>query len=129
MAFTQKHQFICTSGGVRYPTADTEHSSGAANNLSEAIPNPSTDLAVAWAAVVAKIKAIFIQVDGACVIETNSSSAAADTLTFTATKLWYYWDQYSLAPLLLTTDVTSLFVTQSSGATVNLSIFCILDPT
>jgi hypothetical protein len=102
--------------------------SGAALQLDEAIPASSTDLAVALTFAVAKLKYIWILADAAMTLETNSGSAAADTITLVANKpfLWEVTYDANLSnPFSI--DVTGLFVTSSAGGQLQLS--AIVDPT
>lgn len=103
-------------------------SSGAENNLDETIPPSSTDLAVAWAAVVAKIKSFFLTCDAACTVETNSSSSPGKTFTLAAGQVisWQTGDP-TAAATFFGADITSLFVTCADGG--ELILRALVDPT
>jgi len=104
------------------------HSGGYRQSLSESIPDESTDLEVVFPLDVSAIKAIFIKSDQDITIETNDGSSPDDTLTLTA-DCPYIWHENSEYTNLLTADVTSLFVTNASGAAATLEIEAIVDAT
>lgn len=77
---------------------------------------------------VSDLKSLFIVCDQAVTIKTNSSGAPDNTLTLIANQplVWYNGSYYTN---LLTVDVTKIYVANSSGATANLYIFALQDPT
>jgi hypothetical protein len=94
-----------------------------------------TDTAVAFAADVSAIKSIALLWEpttgsSTCLVETNSGSAADDSITLVADKP-LIWNTDILATLgtanPLTVDVTGLFVTTTAAG--DLSIYCLVDAT
>jgi hypothetical protein len=104
--------------------------SGAEHNIDEAIPL-GTDTLVAYALDVSQLKSIFIVSDKAMTIETNSGSAAANTITLAANVpfLWAFGDAplRDTAGVAITVDITALYVTNAANA--QLQIRALLDPT
>jgi hypothetical protein len=89
--------------------------------------NDTTD--IVWAATIAQIRSLAIVVSGDCTVKTNSAGSPDDTLSF-AGKRNYDWNAKSLAPLLLTEDVTSLHVVVGiGGGDVTIQIAGNYDPT
>lgn len=103
-------------------------SSGQEINISEDIPNSSTDLEVACAFVAAKLKLCYVWATGTLLLETNSGGAPTNTFSLTADKpLVWTPNMYHANPF--TANVTALFATNSSGATVTLNAKFVVDPT
>jgi hypothetical protein len=104
-------------------------SAGAGPPLDESIPAASTDLAVAFAFAVAKLKAIFIQADRDMTIKTNSSGSPQETIALKAGQpfMWSLSDGYFAVPFA--GNVTSLFVTLAAGTASVLQIRTVVDPT
>jgi len=103
-------------------------SSGEEHNVDEAIPALSTDLAVAFAVVVAKIKSFYITSDVACTVKTNSTSSPGKTFTLAADQAidWQADDPIAAASFF-GADITVLYVTAVAAAA--LKIRCLCDPT
>lgn len=102
---------------------------GAMAVIDEEIPDESTDLELTFTLDVSECSAIVILSDQALTIETNSGSEADDTIPLEADKQvdWIEADGATRRPF--TTDVTSLFITNASGAAARLRIYCPYDPT
>lgn len=88
---------------------------GARGTIDETIPASQTDLAVTWAFTKTKLKSIYIVASAAMTLETNSSSAPADTITLTANVpvVWDSTQTFIANPFA--GNVTSLFVTTTAG--------------
>ena len=127
MAITLNLSIIADSGGRKVISSNT-YSAEAGPPLDVDIADSETDKNVAWSVDVSQLQAIIIQSDQDITIETNNGSAPDDTLVLAA-GVPYIWSTDSLDTNLLTTDVTSLYVTNASGATANLQIECVLDAT
>lgn len=102
-------------------------------NLSEPIPASAVNLAVAYAAIIAKLQSIFIIASAALVIKTNSSGSPANTITLTpdVPYLWQIGDGTlrDTAGVTIATNITSLFVTNPAASIVDLTLFSLVDPT
>jgi len=94
----------------------------------EQVPDSSTDLEVVLAIDVSAVKAIHIQSDQDVTIETNDGTTPDDTIALKANKP-YQWSTNDYHTFVLGTDVTSIFVTNASGATATISIIVLTDPT
>lgn len=102
---------------------------GSESNLSESIPDSSTDLQVTFELDVSQVKALFIMSDQNITIETNNGTTPDDTLNLVANEpvVWYTG---SLLTNPIGTDITTdIFVTNSSGSTATLTIYALTDPT
>ena len=101
---------------------------GGRNNLSEAVPGPSTNLQMNWQVDVSTIKAIKFLSDIDLTIKTNSSGSPADTITLTANQpLFWHVGMGLTSPL--GTDVTTIFVTAAGSVAGTLKVWCITDVT
>ena len=101
-------------------------------NIDEAIPENSTDLAVAFVADVSQLKSLFLLSDKALTIKTNSDSAPDNTIVLAAGVPLIWNNQNGLAltdtvPAAITADITALYVTNTDAAA--LKIRALLDPT
>lgn len=124
-SITLKHSH--TSGG-NTDTYQQTITAGSLKDLQESIPDSSTDLAVAFTLDYSACKYLLIYSDAAVTIKTNSSSTPDDTLAVPAGKP-YVWADGMLHTLLITADITGLFVTNSSGGAAALRIVALEDPT
>lgn len=116
--------------GVPAVTRSKTYTADSITELELAIPDSTTDQEVVLAIDVSAIVAIIIDSDQAVTIETNSGSAADDTLTPAANVplLWTNDDEHA-NPFTSGTDVASLFITNASGATANIKISVLQDST
>ena len=80
------------------------------------IPASSTNYNILAAIDVSQVVAFHMQANTALTVKTNSSSSPANTITLVADQP-YQFVTGDYNTFLLTTDVTSLFVTNSSAAT------------
>ncbi len=103
--------------------ADQETSTGPV-----AIADGQSTFEIAVSIIVAELKSIFIVCDQDVNLKTNSSGAPDDEIDLLAGQplLWYEGSYYAS---LITADVTSVFIDNSSGAVANLYIFALQDPT
>lgn len=129
MSFSQSHTRTIEIGGDISISEKRTTSSGGQANVDEVVADGASNLAIAWAMVLAKLKAIAIQVTGGdLTLETNDAGTPDDTLVLEDGKI-YDWVQDDQGALFLTADVTGLFATNASGADVRLRIFAVYDPT
>ena len=97
--------------------------------LDLAIATATTDGVVALAIDVSQIVALEIVSDQAVTLETNADDATGgDTLVLVA-NLPYRWCTGFYDTCKLTENVAVLYVTNTSGATANIKIRCLYDPT
>lgn len=104
------------------------YTGGLEKNLSEVIPGGSTDLAIVYSLDVSACKSFYMQSTRDMTIETNSGSAADDTIALKANEPYMWAPNYSGA-FELATDVTALYVTLAAGADDTLVIRALVDPT
>jgi|AntRauMFilla1563_2_1112583.scaffolds.fasta_scaffold00374_9 hypothetical protein len=107
---------------------------GASHRVQEPIPDSSTDLQVAFALDVSQAKSFMLLADQDMLVETNSGTEAGNTFTLAA-GVPYVWPSTNGAAFVdteadaVTTDITALFVTNTSGTAGTLTLDAILDPT
>lgn len=125
MSFTQVTTTVVQSDNNPPVTFSQTITNTGRNDISESVAANATNLQIHWAAVVANIKSILISTDLALTVKTNSSGSPAQTLTLVANQP-YEWNTNHLDALLLTPDVTTLYVTNASNTTAaNFSIRCL----
>lgn len=95
------------------------------NNRDVVVPANSTDLLVAYTLDYSQCKGFFLLADANMTIETNSSSAPAQTITLTANVPVAWMTGAGVCPI--TADVTALYVTSVAGG--NLTIRSLIDAT
>lgn len=104
------------------------YSASGETNFSESITTATTDGPIVVAIDVSAVKSFYLVSDQAVTIETNSGSAADDTIVLKAA-IPYIWNTDSYDAFLLGTDVTVIYVTNASGATATIELRCIQDAT
>lgn len=92
------------------------------------IPDSTTDQQVVMTLDVSTLTSQVISCDQDITIETNNATTPVDTLAIKASEA-YIWNTNSLDTNLLTTDVTAMYLTNSSGATANLEMRFLFDST
>lgn len=97
-------------------------------SIEESVANSATDFQVNVAIDVSTIKHIIINSTQNVTMETNSGSAADETISLVANKP-LVWTNDSYYANLLETDITALFFTNASGTAATISIECIYDAT
>jgi len=93
----------------------------------DAIAANQTDKLLAASVDVSQVQAIYISSDQDCTIETNSSSSPAQTLAIDANNP-LVWTKDSGVTNPLTTDITALYVTNTTAIT-RLAIYILVDLT
>ena len=106
-----------------------DQASGIERNVSESIPDSSTDLEVDWVCDLSALFALIIVSDQDMTLKTNDAGAPIQTFLLKAGEA-IPWSK-NLVGLLnpITTDVTSIFLTNSSGSAANLRIRSLSDAT
>lgn len=94
----------------------------------ETVPDSQTDYEITVTLDVSAVKAFYLVSDQDVTLETNSGSAADNTLSLVA-GVPYVWTTDSYDSFLLDTDVTSIFITNASGATATIDMLALLDAT
>lgn len=123
-SFTVTRSMATPSGTV---SKNTTYTGASLTEIDESIA-VGTDTAIACAIDVSAVKAFWISSDAAVTIETNSGSAADDTLSLVA-NVPYVWHTSDYNAFLLGTDVTVLYVTNASGGAATISLRVLQDPT
>ena len=97
--------------------------------IDRSVADSTTDLEVALEIDVSLLKALWIESDQVVTIETNSGSAPDHAFVMVANQplVWQAADYH--ANPFDTTDITSIFITNASGATANVKIRVLADAT
>lgn len=129
MSITHTLTVSVTDGGVAL-SKSFDVTSGSGINISEEVADSSSNVAIAFAAVRAKLKSLFMVCDQALTVETNSGSSPADSFELLANKPVVWYEGCGVAVnTFLSTDITGLFVTNASGFDATLQIKAVIDPT
>ena len=107
--------------------SDQTFTGGLEANLSESIPENSTDLLVAWSVDVSQIQSIIIEASADMTLETNAIDATGGNTISLLAGVPYVWHTGSYFANLLTLDVLKLYITNTTAGT--LEIQCVVDPT
>jgi hypothetical protein len=94
-------------------------------NMSVPIAN---DQLVALAIDVSQVKAIVILSDQDLLLETNSSSSPAQTLSLKA-NVPYFWYTNKPVAMVFSTDITALYITNASASAAAFKMEILVDPT
>lgn len=117
----------CTdAGGVGSDLYTASVTSGQLITISESISANQTNLAIACAFDVSKLKAFFIVSDENCTLETNSGSSPADTFALEA-DVPILWNEDMPITNPFGTNVTGLYVTNTTACTFK--AWFLVDPT
>lgn len=92
------------------------------------VPGETTDMQVDVAIDVSQLKSLYIKSTTALTIETNSGSAADDTIVLVANEPLLWWDGCGWA-CPLTADVTGMFLTKAGAGDANVQMRFLVDPT
>ena len=115
------------SGQTSISTSKT-YTSGKTVGISEAVADSVTDQEHALVLDVTQIKALIIRCDQDMTVKFNDSGAPVPSLSMKK-DVPYIWTTDSLDTLLLTVDVTKVFVTNASGTDGTFELDTIIDPT
>jgi len=96
--------------------------------VDEDVATAQTDYEIVVAVDVSAIQCIMIVSTEDVTLETNDGTTPDDTISLTA-DVPYIWDTDSYFVNLLTVDITSVFITNASGATANIKMFGVTDAT
>ena len=117
------------SGGIQLVEASQTFTATLPIQLdAEPVPADSTDLEIVIAIDVSAIKLIIILASHDLTLETNNGAAPDDTLNLVAGRpyVWYTGSYYTN---LLTTDITSIFMTEAASDDATLDILALVDAT
>lgn len=128
MSFTHTGH-VRHTGGSNPIEASYAQTSGKESNVSESFADSTTDTLVAFTMDFSQLKMLTILSDQDLQIETNADDATGgQTITLLA-GIPYHWIFGSGITNPITNDITALYVTNASGATANLQIMSLEDPT
>ena len=96
--------------------------------LDVAVADSVTDGLHAMVLDVTQVKSIIITSDQAVTLEFNNSTTGVPTIVLVA-NMPYVWTTNSYDTLILTADVTALYITNASGSVANVKIRALIDPT
>lgn len=94
----------------------------------ETVANGQTDDEIIVAIDVSAVKAFYLVSDQPVTFETNSGSTPDNSISLLA-GVPYIWTEDSYDTFLLDTDVTSVFITNASGATATIYLKALMDAT
>jgi hypothetical protein len=108
--------------------ASREYSGGQQIAINETIVSGATNQLVSLALDVSQIQSLILVSSRNVTLKTNNATTPTNTINLVA-NVPYIWNTDSYDTNKLTADVTSLFVTNSSGSDALLRISAVLDPT
>lgn len=98
--------------------------------ISESIPNGATNTLVALALTRSLVKCIALKaVGGALTVKTNSSSSPVDNFTIANGQALFWGNDEDVSRMRFSADVTALYVSNASGATVTFTVEGLTDAT
>ena len=115
-------------GASPNPSLSTTITADAEEVRELAIPAATTNQQVIIAFTMAALKSVLIYADGACTLKTNSTSAPDDTFSLDADS-GVVWNNQMTITNPFTANVTTIYITTPSGATVNVKIYALVDST
>lgn len=115
-------------GGISLSKSITSSATGEVNINAESIATAETDYEIIWACDVSALTSLYIVSTQDVTFETNDGVAPDNTIALRADEP-YIWHTNSYDSCLLTVDVTSIFITNASGATATLDIRSLQDAT
>jgi hypothetical protein len=128
MSFSHIVEVGVNAGDGQIPSTNTYTGSGRIS-INETVADSVTDgLIVVPTIDVSAVKSFILLSDQDVLIETNSGSAADDSISLLA-GVPYVWNTDSYDAFLLTVDVTALYVTNASGAAALIRMEALVDAT
>ena len=129
MAITHRLSMTWSGSGASIPVSpDIQQSDDGEINAEPTIPATTNDREVAAVFTVASLKSVFIISDRDVTLETNSSSAPAQTINLLANKpLYWYSGAYHANPF--TVDVTKFYFSNAGAVDANVKIRILRDAT
>lgn len=126
---TVNHTHVDSNNRATRSTSSYTKTGGRFSSISELIPDGSTDLQVFVDVDTSQLLLLMIEATGNLTIKTNSSSTPDDTINLSSVNGIAWASDMPLATNPLSEDVTSIFVTNATGADVTLTINALMDPT
>lgn len=128
MSFTHSIVVNYTADGAARSSISVQATGSAQASINESIADSTTDGEIEVSFPYANLTALIINSTQDVTLETNSGSAADDTLNLTANTpvLWYTGCGYTCP---ITADVTSIFITNASGAAATITADFLWDAT
>lgn len=126
MAFT--HRITQSVAGGKPVTKENDYSGSGQLSIDETIAESTTDGLVVMSLDVSQIKSVYIVSTVDMLLETNSGSTPDDTISLVA-GVPYVWTTDSYDSNLLATDITAIYLTNTSGGSGNFTLECVYDAT
>ena len=129
MSYQMSFRHVVTgSGGTLENTPITVTGTSRVGLEGETVATGQSNIQMFIAIDVSAVKGFYLLSDRDVTFETNSGSAADNTINLKANQPYaWHTDQYDA--FLLTVDVTSVFITNASGATATIRLEAIMDAT
>lgn len=128
MAITHNLTLSWQSGEGASISKKVSATGGQEINISESVPDSSTDLQITCNVDVSALKSLYIVSDKDMTLETNSGSTPTDTLSLKA-GVPIVWESNMGTTNPLTADVTALFATTGAVGAAILDFKALQDPT
>jgi len=97
-------------------------------SIDENVATAETDYEIAMVLDVSETEMIYIHSDKDVTFEVNDNVGGGGSLALTADKP-YLWTSDSYYTDLLAVDITSIFITNTSGSTARIRVECVYDAT
>lgn len=125
---TITHELNTTAGGASIRKSNDYTGSGH-HRIDESIADSTTDKEITFNLDISALKAITMSSDQDITVETNDGSTPGDTFSLKADQpfMWNSSDGYFSNPF--STDVTALYVTNSSGSSATFKVEAVEDAT
>ena len=120
MAYSATVQEAITIGGKTYSKSNT-FSDNAELHITKDVATAEANYEIDCTMAVAEISAVFINSTQDVILETNDGTTPDETINLVA-NVPYVWHENSYHVNLLATDITALFVTNTSGATATIDV-------
>lgn len=128
MAFSHVFTDVWARGNDSLSKQVTKSADGETNR-DITVPDSSTNLLVNFTLDVSELKALYIVCDKAILIETNSGSSPAATITLAAGEPLIWWTGCAFANPFGSTDITGLYLTTGAVGDALLQIRALHDST
>ena len=125
---THKIKYSIEGSGISRTKEIENTQAGVALIDGEAVATASTDYEIGMALDVSACKSFYLESDQNVTFETNDGTTPGNTIALLANKP-YVWHVNAYDSFLLTVDVTSVFITNASGATATIYCVALFDAT
>lgn len=127
MSYTHSLMQRIAVGGVSIENT-IDNTFNARSGFDESIATGSTDARIEFTLDVSQVKSFYLVSDQSVTFETNNGTTPANTISLVA-NVPYVWHKDSYDAFKLTTDVTAVFITNTSGSTAAVKCEALYDPT